>query len=187
MKKITIHAGGAEFLSRDVPDGDFAMTLGRHADCDIVLPGNGVSRRHARLSSKNGRLFIEDLNSTAGTILNEAKIAGDTPFSPGDTIRIGDYTIVVASESEAPARQPEPAAAPQPPPRPPEVRQKQDATPDFKREFANATVLYEPDTMALTRSIHENILEKLNLSEGAMKEIDKADMRAKLETCLDRT
>ena len=187
MKKITIHAGGAEFLSRDVPDGDFAMTLGRHADCDIVLPGNGVSRRHARLSSNNGRLFIEDLNSTAGTILNEAKIAGDTPFSPGDTIRIGDYTIVVASESEAPARQPEPAAAPQPPPRPPEVRQKQEATTDFKREFANATVLYEPDTMALTRSIHENILEKLNLSESAMKEIDKSDMRAKLETCLDRT
>ena len=111
----------------------------------------------------------------------------DTPFSPGDTIRIGDYTIIVASESEAPARQPEPAAAPQPPPRPPEVRQKQEATTDFKREFANATVLYEPDTMALTRSIHENILEKLNLSESAMKEIDKSDMRAKLETCLDRT
>ena len=188
MKKITIHAGGAEFLSQNVPDSDFAITLGRHADCEIVLPGNGVSRRHARLSSKNGHLFIEDLNSTAGTILNEAKIAGDTPFSPGDVIRIGDYTISISSDAaEAPVRQAEPAAAPQPPPRPPEVRQKQDVTPDFKREFANATVLYEPDTMALTRSIHENILEKLNLSEGAMKEIDKADMRAKLETCLDRT
>ena len=41
--------------------------------------------------------------------------------------------------------------------------------------------------MALTRSIHEDILEKLNLSENALKDLNKADMRSKLEKCLDLT
>ena len=187
MKKFKILSRDQAFLTRDVPDGDFSLLLGRHADCDLVLPGNGVSRRHARISSQNGLLLIEDLNSTGGTFLNGERIEGKMVIADDDVVKIDDYTISLVSKEQesaaAPAREPQ-----TPPPQPPPVRRKApEQSQDFKREFANATVLYEPEIMSLTRSIHEDILEKLNLSEGALKEINKADMRSKLENCLDRT
>ena len=89
MKQIKILSNDQAFLTRDLPDGDFSLLLGRHADCDLVLPGNGVSRRHARLSSMNGLLLIEDLNSTAGTFLNGERISGRVSVDSGDLIRIG--------------------------------------------------------------------------------------------------
>ena len=197
MKQIKILFKNQAFLTRDLPDGDFSLLLGRHADCDVVLGGTGVSRRHARISSMNGLILIEDLNSTAGTFLNGDRIEGKMVVAENDTVKIDDYTITLASgnsASPAPAQPaPSPAKQQTPPPPPPKpapapVRQKPpEQSQDFKREFANATVLYEPEIMTLTRSIHEDILEKLNLSEGAIKEINKADMRSKLETCLDRT
>ena len=192
MKQIKILFNKQVFLTKDVPDGDFSLLVGRHADCDLVLPGNGVSRRHARLSSMNGLILIEDLNSTGGTFLNGDRIEGKMVVADNDTVKIDDYEITLASAgnaSAAPAQSaPSPAKQQTPPPPPSPVRQKPpEQSQDFKREFANASVLYEPEIMSLTRSIHEDILEKLNLSEGALKEINKADMRSKLENCLDRT
>ena len=102
-------------------------------------------------------------------------------------MKIDEYTISVVPAGAAPAAAPVQQQQAPPPP-PPPVRQKPpQQSQDFKKEFANASVLYEPEIMSLTRSIHEDILEKLNLSEGALKEINKADMRSKLENCLDRT
>ena len=192
MKQIRILANNQPFLTRDLPDGDFSMLAGRLSECDIVLPGNGVSRRHARIESMNGLLLVEDLNSTGGTFLNGQKIEGKMVVADNDTVKIDDYEITLASAGNAPAAPaqsaPSPAKQQTPPPPPPPVRQKPpEQSQDFKREFANASVLYEPEIMSLTRSIHEDILEKLNLSEGALKEINKADMRSKLENCLDRT
>ena len=192
MKQIKILFKNQAFLTRDLPDGDFSLLIGRHADCDVVLGGTGVSRRHARLSSMNGLILIEDLNSTGGTFLNGDRIEGKMVVADNDTVKIDDYEITLASAGNAPAAPaqsaPSPAKQQTPPPPPPPVRQKPpEQSQDFKREFANASVLYEPEIMSLTRSIHEDILEKLNLSEGALKEINKADMRSKLENCLDRT
>ena len=193
--KIKILFNNRTFLTRDVPDRDFSLLIGRHADCDLVLPGNGVSRRHARISSMNGLLLIEDLNSTAGTFLNGERIEGKMVVAEDDVVKIDDYAISLASAEKksagaAPVQPSPPPSSPPPPVRqaPPPVRQAPpEQSQDFKKEFANATVLYEPETMTLTRSIHEDILEKLNLSESAIKEINKADMRSKLENCLDRT
>ena len=191
MKQIKISCNSQPFLTRDLPDGDFSLLLGRHADCDIVLPGNGVSRRHARISSMNGLLLIEDMNSTGGTFLNKERIEGKMVVAENDIVKIDDYMISVgaaAKESPAPAPSaPQRQAPPSPPPAPVRQTIMPEQSQDFKKEFSHATVLYEPEIMSLTRSIHEDILEKLNLSEGALKEINKADMRSKLETCLDRT
>lgn len=165
--------------TKDVADGDWAMLLGRHSECDIVLSGSDVSRKHARLLSCNGQIFIEDLGSTAGTFLNNEKIPETTSVKMGDIIKIANYEIVLSGNSHLPESVPvfqQPAA-----------ESKREVPVDFKKEFQNASVLYEPEIMALTRSIHEDILEKLNLSESALKELNNSTMRSKLEASLDRT
>ena len=104
MKQIRILANNQPFLTRDLPDGDFSMLAGRLSECDIVLPGNGVSRRHARIESMNGLLLVEDLNSTGGTFLNGQKIEGKMVVADGDVVKIDEYTIsVVPAGSAAPA------------------------------------------------------------------------------------
>lgn len=165
--------------TKSVADGDWAMLLGRHSECDIVLSGSDVSRKHARLLSCNGQIFIEDLGSTAGTFLNNEKIPETTSVKMGDIIKIANYEIVLSGNSHHPESVPvfqQPAA-----------ESKRGIPVDFKKEFQNASVLYEPEIMALTRSIHEDILEKLNLSENALKELNNSTMRSKLEASLDRT
>ena len=189
MDKLKVTLNNKEILVKEIPEGNTIISLGRHSECDILLPGSGVSRKHAQVLSANGQFFIEDLNSTAGTLLNGKPISEMTPFSPDDVIRIGEYKIFLAGEKDSddaiPAHK---AEKPVPQVQPPAPEKRISApTADFKKEFANATVLYEPEIMKLTRSIHEDILEKLNLSESALSEINKSNMRSKLESCLDLT
>ena len=56
---------------------------------------------------------------------------------------------------------------------------------NFLDEFKNASVLCKPDIMALKRSLHENVLDKLNLSEDALKNTANDEMLDKVGTCLD--
>jgi pSer/pThr/pTyr-binding forkhead associated (FHA) protein len=51
-----------------------ATTLGRAADCGIHLDHPGLSRHHARLTPTDEGLLIEDLGSTNGCLLNDARI-----------------------------------------------------------------------------------------------------------------
>ena len=177
MKKFVVFsANGEVFTAKPLPVGDFSMTIGRHADCDIVLPGNGVSRRHARLVSANGTLFIEDLNSSGGTKLNNKNITVMTPLELSDVVQISDYRLSLKAGD--PIQEQTPVQAP--------VRTEA-APRDFKNEFKDATLLYEPEIMLLTRSVHEDILEKLNLSDNARKELNKTEMRTKVEAALERT
>ncbi len=50
--------------------------LGRYPTNDIVIPDPYVSRRHARIYYKDGEWFIEDLDSTNGTIVGNEDIRG---------------------------------------------------------------------------------------------------------------
>jgi serine phosphatase RsbU (regulator of sigma subunit)/pSer/pThr/pTyr-binding forkhead associated (FHA) protein len=80
------------------------VTLGRHPDCDIQLPSNMVSRKHARVFVENGQTYVEDLGSGNGTLLNGKKIEGKTPLNHEDRIKLGP--ILLRFESDAPATKP---------------------------------------------------------------------------------
>jgi hypothetical protein len=65
-----------------------------HPDIDLVPYGgdvNGVSRLHARLVVKDAQIYIEDLNSTNFTFLNQQRLQPGQLYAlkPGDEIRLG--------------------------------------------------------------------------------------------------
>jgi FHA domain len=66
------------------------VSLGRSADADIRLDDRYASGIHARLFNRSGAYFVEDMNSTNGTLLNSRELHGEAELSPGDLIRIGD-------------------------------------------------------------------------------------------------
>ncbi|MFA4985723.1 MAG: FHA domain-containing protein [Candidatus Brocadiia bacterium] len=63
--------------------------IGRDAANDIPLNANGVSRRHAMVSTEGDKVFITDLGSTNGTYVNGKKIQQQL-LKPGDEIFVGN-------------------------------------------------------------------------------------------------
>jgi pSer/pThr/pTyr-binding forkhead associated (FHA) protein len=51
-----------------------SCVLGRGKECDIVIDDDLVSRKHLKISMKNNEIVIEELGSTNGTWINNAKI-----------------------------------------------------------------------------------------------------------------
>ncbi len=178
MQKLIIESqAGKEIISREIPQGDFTLSIGRHSECDIVLSGNGVSRRHARFFSVNHVIFIEDSRSAAGTMVNGKPLLEMTSVSDKDKIQIAEWQIKIVSSTEEPPPSPPPPAV---------IEVPQPENPDFADEFKDVSVLYTPEVMTLTKKIHEDILEKLNLSEDAIKALSNTDMKGKVEVALDR-
>lgn len=62
-------------------------TLGRHADCDVLLTEGHASRRHAKLLLTPDGAWLEDLGSSNGTFINGARITGRVRLSSGDRLR----------------------------------------------------------------------------------------------------
>ncbi len=67
--------------------------IGALPDNDVVIPARTVSRYHAQIRARRGRVEIEDLRSGNGTQVNGTAIR-TSPLHPGDQIRIADVDLV---------------------------------------------------------------------------------------------
>ena len=59
----------------------------------VQIEDRYASQFHARLYSKNGAWYVEDLGSTNGTYLNQQRVSGSAEVQAGDHIRIGKTTL----------------------------------------------------------------------------------------------
>ena len=66
------------------------LSIGRSKDADVQIEDRYASGIHARLFSREGRHFVEDMNSTNGTTLSGAALHGEADLVDGDTVQIGD-------------------------------------------------------------------------------------------------
>lgn len=74
-------------------DASGVTTIGRGADCDIVLPDLLISRRHAQVAQQGAVYQLVDLGSTNGTYHNGRRINRAT-LQPGDRVSIGHVELV---------------------------------------------------------------------------------------------
>lgn len=91
---IAVSDNGAE-RSIDVFISD-EVYIGRSLDCEISFDDDEMSRRHCRITYQDGMLYIEDLASTNGTILNGVPIKTPMLISVDDVIEAGSHKIVYA-------------------------------------------------------------------------------------------
>lgn len=69
------------------------LTIGRAAGCQITLDDTYISQLHARLSSGESGLVVEDLGSTNGTYLNRQRVTAPVVVSQGDRIQVGSTVM----------------------------------------------------------------------------------------------
>lgn len=84
------------------------LTIGRQEGNTIRLTERNVSRRHARLSVENGRVFIEEASARYGLKINGRRLTERMEFKEGDVLLVGDYRLSLQPEVKAaPAPAPE--------------------------------------------------------------------------------
>jgi FHA domain-containing protein len=66
------------------------LSIGRSKEADVRIDDRYASSLHARVFSRQGRFFVEDMNSTNGTLLNGATLQGEAELVDGDKVQIGD-------------------------------------------------------------------------------------------------
>jgi serine phosphatase RsbU (regulator of sigma subunit) len=98
----TLRVSDPQQQTRDCRVGPAGLLIGRSSAVQLVLEGDGVSRRHASLESTPQGWSIRDLNSRNGTRINGQPITQHT-LQPGDVIEISSYRLwLVGQPAEAP-------------------------------------------------------------------------------------
>lgn len=69
------------------------LVLGRDAGCDITLDDKRASRLHCELTLKKGEIYIRDLDSKNGTLVNGVPITGAVKLETDDTILLGNSEL----------------------------------------------------------------------------------------------
>jgi hypothetical protein len=75
---------------------DGELTVGRGGGCQVVLAEDTfVSQVHARVFSRDGRPYVEDLGSRNGTFVNGKRIDTPTRLRRGDRVQFGQTVAEV--------------------------------------------------------------------------------------------
>ncbi len=90
--------GGGAVGSLVLPDGERVsvgeepLSIGRLAECDVVLADSSVSRRHAEVRRQGSDFVVADLGSTNGTKVNGAGVK-ERRLVDGDEISVGSAKL----------------------------------------------------------------------------------------------
>ena len=86
-------------IIREIPITNRNISIGRKHDNDIQLNDLTLSGRHAQISSVPDYVFIEDLGSTNGTLVNGNHVK-KVALEQGDVIQVGHHQLTYLQESE---------------------------------------------------------------------------------------
>jgi pSer/pThr/pTyr-binding forkhead associated (FHA) protein len=76
------------------------VTIGRDPRCEFQIQSETVSVRHAQLSYHHGQWWLEDLDSTNGSFLNNERVMTSTVIVSGDQLRCGEISISISIEDK---------------------------------------------------------------------------------------
>jgi serine phosphatase RsbU (regulator of sigma subunit) len=96
-----LHVTPAQGEPFDYPFAESSLVIGRSSASDLVLADQFLSRRHTRLYLQGSTLFVEDLGSRNGTLLNGRSVVKPTEVRPGDVVKLSGSSIEIHSETAA--------------------------------------------------------------------------------------
>jgi two-component system cell cycle response regulator len=100
---VNLHPPGPD-IGRRIPLLNQQYVVGRDSEAGFVVSRSSVSRQHARLfADADAAWWVEDLNSTNGTFVNEVRVTRPVQLSDGDQVRFGDaiYKFLSGSNIES--------------------------------------------------------------------------------------
>jgi hypothetical protein len=90
--KLVVVGGKLRGKEYVLNDGD--NIIGRGSECDIIIPIDGVSKKHLKVTVNDETAFVEDLGSSNGTLIN-GKIIKRITIEDGDKIALPNLIFQV--------------------------------------------------------------------------------------------
>lgn len=87
---VVVEPGDSAGARHPIPD---EATIGRAGGCTITVADTFASSLHARLFRTPDGVFVEDLGSTNGTVLNGERVGGPRPLFGGDRVKVGNTVL----------------------------------------------------------------------------------------------
>ena len=75
--------------------GEEPLVIGRSPDCDVVIEDSSISRHHYKVYMQSGRIIVEDLGSSNGTIVDGELLSGRSKVLEKGYWRVADYIFKV--------------------------------------------------------------------------------------------
>jgi pSer/pThr/pTyr-binding forkhead associated (FHA) protein len=79
-----------------------STVIGRGRNADLILSEATISRAHAMIGYKGRQLFVQDLDSTNGTLVNGVR-EHQAELQDGDEVRMGRLVLRIWSRDQAEA------------------------------------------------------------------------------------
>jgi hypothetical protein len=79
--------------SIEMPFGE--TVVGRDVSCTLRFNDPSVSRKHLRFIRREEEVFVEDLGSSNGTLLNGRKLGGALQLIDGDKVKFGSRELLI--------------------------------------------------------------------------------------------
>ena len=151
--------------------------IGADEENAIILPGPDVAGRHAILIVRHDGAWVEDLNSSSGTIVGGRSVSGRSEVPDGQTFLMGSYALTLHADAP-PSPAPEtrripvapPAPAPAPPPPPSPMPPGADAA---ARRFLE-------EKQAIKLQIHRDLLERLDIKRLTASRVDEVELHKRV-------
>jgi pSer/pThr/pTyr-binding forkhead associated (FHA) protein len=96
--KLKVLAGSNE--GKEIAVNSEKFLIGRADECQLRPKSESVSRRHAAIIQKDGRVLLVDLKSRNGTFVNDKQLSSDKAkiLKDGDLLRVGKLEFQIAIE-----------------------------------------------------------------------------------------
>ncbi len=93
--RLVVESGADQGACYPVPER--GCSLGRSSQNDIALKDGQLSRLHCRFQFRQGELWVTDMASANGTLVDDVEIS-ERCLEPGCRIRVGDTTLRLEKE-----------------------------------------------------------------------------------------
>jgi pSer/pThr/pTyr-binding forkhead associated (FHA) protein len=80
-----------------IPIAGAKFLIGRDPHCNLRPASQAVSKQHCAILVRDGQVYVQDMSSTNGTVVNDVPVQGEQELKDGDQLKVGplDFTVQI--------------------------------------------------------------------------------------------
>ena len=105
MSKLELVVAAGPLSGRRFAVPEAGLRLGRSSSCEISIADPSLSRNHCLFEMREGALWVTDLASINGTLVNGKNLGSESArLAAGDVVTVGDSEVQVVASGDAEAQ-----------------------------------------------------------------------------------
>jgi pSer/pThr/pTyr-binding forkhead associated (FHA) protein len=99
MKVFLVVQNPGPMHGQKIPIATATFTIGRDPQCSLEAGSPSVAEQHCAVEIRADKVFVRDLDSATGTLVNDVRIAAEVQLKEGDRLKVGPLLFRVGMEA----------------------------------------------------------------------------------------